>query len=127
MSPSPTSLSPKSPPPVQIGELNYSGGQLGDFGVAKRLNSAQPMAVSVVGTPLYLSPELCNGQPYNTKSDVWALGVLLYEMCARRAPFQAGNQVRRRSRGQAAGLRGAEERGREGSERSKRRRETEGT
>eukprot|EP00288_Rhodomonas_lens_P016262 CAMPEP_0177698216 /NCGR_PEP_ID=MMETSP0484_2-20121128/4921_1 /TAXON_ID=354590 /ORGANISM="Rhodomonas lens, Strain RHODO" /LENGTH=291 /DNA_ID=CAMNT_0019209291 /DNA_START=212 /DNA_END=1083 /DNA_ORIENTATION=- len=66
--------------------------KLGDFGVAKRLNSAQPMAVSVVGTPLYLSPELCNGQPYNTKSDVWALGVLLYEMCARRAPFQAGNQ-----------------------------------
>ena len=54
--------------------------KVGDFGVAKRLNSAQPMAVSVVGTPLYLSPELCNGEPYNTKSDIWAFGVLVYEV-----------------------------------------------
>jgi len=67
--------------------------KLGDFGVATRLNSAQPMAVSVVGTPLYLSPELCNGEPYNTKSDIWAVGVLLYEVCSKgRLPFAAGNQ-----------------------------------
>jgi serine/threonine protein kinase len=67
--------------------------KVGDFGVAKRLNSAQPMAVSVVGTPLYLSPELCNGEPYNTKSDIWAFGVLVYEVCSKgRLPFAAGNQ-----------------------------------
>ena len=67
--------------------------KVGDFGVATRLNSAQPMAVSCVGTPLYLSPELCNGEPYNTKSDIWAAGVLLYEVCSKgRLPFAAGNQ-----------------------------------
>jgi len=67
--------------------------KVGDFGVATRLNSAQPMAVSCVGTPLYLSPELCNGEPYNTKSDIWAAGVLLYEVCSKgRHPFAAGNQ-----------------------------------
>mmetsp|Transcript_24203 Transcript_24203/g.38023 ORF Transcript_24203/g.38023 Transcript_24203/m.38023 type:complete len:739 (+) Transcript_24203:74-2290(+) len=67
--------------------------KLGDFGVAKRLSSAQPMAVSVVGTPLYLSPELVNGQPYDMKSDIWAAGVILYEICSQgRSPFVAGNQ-----------------------------------
>ena len=67
--------------------------KVGDFGVATRLNSAQPMAVSVVGTPLYLSPELCNGAPYDTKSDIWAAGVLMYEVCSMgRLPFAAGNQ-----------------------------------
>ena len=67
--------------------------KVGDLGVATRLNSAQPMAVSVVGTPLYLSPELCNGEPYNAKSDMWAAGILLYEVCSKgRLPFAAGNQ-----------------------------------
>uniref|UniRef100_A0A6T7QL64 non-specific serine/threonine protein kinase n=1 Tax=Hanusia phi TaxID=3032 RepID=A0A6T7QL64_9CRYP len=75
---------------IFIGEQHIP--KLGDFGVAKRLNTAQPMAVSVVGTPLYLSPELCNGQPYDAKSDVWACGVLLYEICSQgRLPFHAGN------------------------------------
>jgi NIMA (never in mitosis gene a)-related kinase len=34
-------------------------------------------ATTVVGTPYYLSPELCEGKPYNEKSDIWAIGVLL--------------------------------------------------
>ena len=52
------------------------------------------MAVSVVGTPLYLSPELCNGEPYNAKSDVWAAGILLYEVCSKgRLPFATGNRT----------------------------------
>lgn len=51
------------------------------------------MAMSVVGTPLYLSPELCNGEPYDAKSDMWAAGILLYEVCSKgRLPFAAGNQ-----------------------------------
>jgi NIMA (never in mitosis gene a)-related kinase len=47
---------------------------------------------AVVGTPYYLSPELCEDQPYNEKSDVWALGCLLYEMCTLKPPFDAKNQ-----------------------------------
>ncbi len=35
----------------------------------------------MVGTPCYISPELCEGKAYGQKSDVWALGCVLYEMC----------------------------------------------
>ena len=38
-------------------------------------------ANTIIGTPYYLSPELCEDRPYNEKSDVWALGCVLYEMC----------------------------------------------
>jgi len=44
-----------------------------------------------VGTPYYLSPELCNGQPYNHKSDVWALGCVLYELATFKHAFDATN------------------------------------
>lgn len=46
----------------------------------------------VVGTPYYLSPELCEDKPYNDKSDVWALGVILYECLTFKHPFEARNQ-----------------------------------
>eukprot|EP00854_Cymbomonas_tetramitiformis_P007387 gene7387-8798_t len=44
--------------------------KLGDFGIAKTLSS-QSMAATVVGTPYYLSPEVCKGLAYNYKSDIW--------------------------------------------------------
>jgi serine/threonine protein kinase len=42
--------------------------------------------------------EMCEDKPYNTKSDVWALGVCLYECCTQKHPFDADNQVSRLSR-----------------------------
>lgn len=42
-----------------------------------------------MGTPFYLSPEICQDQPYDKKSDVWSLGVILYELCTLRRPFEA--------------------------------------
>lgn len=51
-------------------------------------------ARTMIGTPYYLSPEMCEDKPYDAKSDVWALGVGLYECCARKHPFDAENQVR---------------------------------
>ena len=47
------------------------------------------MAHTVVGTPYYLSPELCEEKPYNNKSDIWSLGCVLYEMCTLKHPFEA--------------------------------------
>lgn len=43
----------------------------------------------VVGTPCYISPELCEGKPYNQKSDIWALGCVLYELASLKRAFEA--------------------------------------
>lgn len=63
--------------------------KLGDFGIAKCLNFTMEKACTIVGTPYYLSPEIVQNQPYNFKSDIWSLGVLLYEMMALKMPFDA--------------------------------------
>jgi len=62
--------------------------KLSDFGISKILNT-KTKASSVVGTPSYISPELCKSNPYNQKSDVWALGCLLYELMTLRKAFEA--------------------------------------
>ena len=46
-------------------------------------------AYTHVGTPYYMSPEEIADQKYNEKSDIWALGCIIYEVAALRAPFEA--------------------------------------
>ncbi|XP_030621444.1 NIMA-related kinase 12 [Chanos chanos] len=65
--------------------------KLGDFGISKIMNHTLDVASTCVGTPSYLSPELCQDLPYSTKSDIWALGCLLFEMCALKPAFDAKN------------------------------------
>uniref|UniRef100_A0ABM0MCB1 non-specific serine/threonine protein kinase n=1 Tax=Saccoglossus kowalevskii TaxID=10224 RepID=A0ABM0MCB1_SACKO len=65
--------------------------KLGDFGIAKVLNSTVELARTCIGTPYYLSPEICENRPYNNKSDIWALGCVLYELCTLKHAFEAGN------------------------------------
>ena len=55
--------------------------RIGDLGVAKAMHENANFAHTMVGTPYYLSPEMCEEKPYNEKSDIWALGCVLYEMC----------------------------------------------
>lgn len=55
------------------------------------LGSQSSMAQSAVGTPYYLSPELCEGKPYDYKSDIWALGCVVYELTTLRHAFHATN------------------------------------
>ncbi|KAH8290023.1 hypothetical protein KR044_000463, partial [Drosophila immigrans] len=62
--------------------------KLGDFGLARVLRRDQSFAASFVGTPHYMSPELVKGRQYDRKSDVWAVGCLIYELCALRPPFR---------------------------------------
>ena len=65
--------------------------RVGDLGVAKILNQTY-FAKTFIGTPYYLSPEICEDKKYNDKSDVWALGCILYELCTYQHPFTARSQ-----------------------------------
>ena len=60
-----------------------------DFGISKL--SAATMAMSIVGTPYYLAPELCEGHEYGYKADLWASGIILYEMSNLKRPFEASS------------------------------------
>ena len=48
---------------------------MGDFGIARILDSSTAGAHTTIGTPHYLSPEMVNNEAYGTKSDLWSLGV----------------------------------------------------
>ena len=63
--------------------------KLGDFGISKGFKNTWEKARTKVGTPYYLSPEIINSKPYDAKSDIWALGVLIYEMMTFKMPFNA--------------------------------------
>ena len=65
--------------------------KLGDFGIAKVLDSTMAKARTVAGTPYYMSPEICKDQAYTIKSDVWSLGILLHELALLDFPFNASN------------------------------------
>ncbi|CAK8989877.1 unnamed protein product [Durusdinium trenchii] len=72
--------------------LSKSGNlKMGDFGIAKVLACTIAVAKTQIGTPYYLSPELCQEKPYTFSSDIWAMGCILYELCALRVPFDAPN------------------------------------
>ena len=66
--------------------------KIGDLGVAKALKNTLH-AHTFIGTPYYLSPEICEEKTYNEKSDVWALGCILYELINLKHPFNASNQA----------------------------------
>lgn len=66
---------------------------LGDFGLSRNLEHTAAMAMTRVGTPKYCSPEVVAGEEYTGKTDVWAVGVVLYEIMAGARPFgQVGDK-----------------------------------
>lgn len=67
--------------------------RIGDLGVSRLMSHSRDLARTVVGTPYYLSPEVLEEKPYCQRSDIWALGCILFELCARRRAFEARNQA----------------------------------
>ncbi|CAK0904997.1 unnamed protein product [Prorocentrum cordatum] len=63
--------------------------KIGDFGIARVLQHTMDCALTAIGTPYYLSPEVCQEKPYNQKSDVWSLGCVLYELATLQHAFDA--------------------------------------
>ena len=62
--------------------------KLTDFGVAHVASSSMTQTGSALGSPKYMSPEQVTGQPVDPRSDIFSLGVVLYEMLVRRTPFE---------------------------------------
>uniref|UniRef100_A0A663MFV2 Serine/threonine-protein kinase Nek11 n=1 Tax=Athene cunicularia TaxID=194338 RepID=A0A663MFV2_ATHCN len=65
--------------------------KIGDFGVSRLLMGSCDLATTFTGTPYYMSPEALKHQGYNTKSDIWSLGCILYEMCCMNHAFTGHN------------------------------------
>ena len=65
--------------------------KLGDFGIARILDSTLAQAKTMVGTPYYISPEIVENKPYSYKTDIWSLGIILYEMCTLKPAFDANS------------------------------------
>jgi NIMA (never in mitosis gene a)-related kinase len=61
--------------------------KLGDLNVSKIVKKG--LSYTQTGTPYYASPEVWRDLPYDSKSDIWSLGCVLYEMCALVPPFRA--------------------------------------
>ncbi|KAM3075281.1 G2-specific serine/threonine protein kinase [Clarireedia jacksonii] len=74
------------PENIFLGEGNSV--KLGDFGLSKLMQS-HDFASTYVGTPFYMSPEICAAERYTLKSDIWSLGCIMYELCTREVPFNA--------------------------------------
>uniref|UniRef100_A0AAF5CY85 non-specific serine/threonine protein kinase n=1 Tax=Strongyloides stercoralis TaxID=6248 RepID=A0AAF5CY85_STRER len=67
--------------------------KIGDFGISKIMGTNTKMdgANTVIGTPYYISPEMCEGKNYNESTDIWAMGCILYEMACLQKTFEGTN------------------------------------
>jgi hypothetical protein len=64
-----------------------------DFGIARSIEAEATQTSSIVGTPAYMSPEQAEGKPVDARTDIYALGLILYEIFTGRLPFHADTRV----------------------------------
>ena len=65
--------------------------KVADFGFCKPLEHQDGMAKTMLGSPIYMAPEVLKGEAYTMKADVWSLGVVLYRMIFGFCPFESNN------------------------------------
>jgi len=66
--------------------------KIGDFGFAKHIPK-QSLMQSILGTPLYMSPQIMKNQNYTSKCDIWSLGAIYYEMLYAKSPWKVTSLV----------------------------------
>ena len=68
----------------------YENAYISDFGIAKFTQGAARLTTSgIIGTPTHMSPEQAMGEPVDARSDIYSLGVILFEMLSGKTPFEA--------------------------------------
>jgi len=75
---------------IKPGNILHKSGtdiKIGDFGAA--VNTAANAGAPVVGSPLYMAPEVLSGEKSSMQSDIYALGMVMYMLLASRAPYEA--------------------------------------
>lgn len=72
--------------------INNDEFKIADFGFAKNVGSTGQLNKSLVGTPLYMAPQLLRMEKYSTKCDIWALGTIFYEMLFGEVPWPARSE-----------------------------------
>lgn len=63
--------------------------KVADFGVSRKLEVGEEFAATSIGTPECLSPEIIDLGKYDSKTDVWGLGCIMFELCTGNKPFHA--------------------------------------
>lgn len=61
--------------------------KLTDFGIAKDLEATLAIASTFIGTATYMAPERCMGEEYSLASDIWGVGMIMFELATGRYPF----------------------------------------
>jgi serine/threonine-protein kinase len=77
--------------PANIMLLKEGGVKVTDFGIAKALSSSRTRTGVILGTPNYMSPEQIMGQKIDERSDIFSLGVLLFQLLTGELPFRGDN------------------------------------
>lgn len=70
-------------------DINNFEIKISDLGFAQQFDKNDKGMTLVLGSPLYMAPELVNRQPYNEKVDVWSLGVITYQLLSGKTPFES--------------------------------------
>jgi len=62
--------------------------KIADFGFCKHLKQRSDMAKTIVGSPIYMAPEILGGKKYTSSADIWSIGVMFYELLYGYCPFE---------------------------------------
>jgi serine/threonine-protein kinase len=79
--------------PANIMLVSGTRVKVADFGIARLDTSNLTQTEAIIGTPSYMSPEQCSGQPIDRRSDIFSVGIVLFEMLAGKRPFTGSHST----------------------------------